>query len=235
MRFTRRFFENFLIFLMLLASPVQAVEADKIRVVIYGDSLTSGYKLSPEESYSAQIDKKLRDMGYVNIETISMSRPGETTSGGSERLSSLIVKQPDIVVLELGANDVLRRVDARVIHSNLANIISQLRQKNVYVVLIGMQAPPNMGPSYAQQVKAVYKSLADYYRLAFYPFVLDGIYGKPELNLADGYHPNGKGIELMVDNTLRLVDAGVRWKYEILRQRQEYENGLEEGTTTTTP
>ncbi|MGE0753853.1 MAG: arylesterase [Alphaproteobacteria bacterium] len=227
-RSPHRIFESFLIGALISLISLPASAMDMINVVVYGDSLTSGYKLPSEDSYADQMGKKLRDLGYVNVKTINMSVPGETSSGGLERVSSLILQEPDVVVLELGANDILRGTSVHTINRNLANIITKLREKDVYIVLIGMYAPPNLGAGYSGQIKAMYANLATYYKLAFYPFALDGIFGNPDMNLADGYHPNGKGIGLMVDKTLHMVDAGVRWKYEVLRQREEYERGWQE-------
>lgn len=210
------------LFAMVAVFTTPAFALDTINVVVYGDSLTSGYKLSEEASYAAQMEKKLRDMGYVNVKMTNMSRAGETSAGGLQRISSLMLADPDVVVLQLGANDLLRSVNPNVVHANLSHIISALKEKNAYVVLIGMKAPPNFGAQYRAYVDKIYSDLASKYQLAFYPFALEGIYGNPELNLADGYHPNSKGIEHMVKNTLHLVDAGVRWKYQTMLQQQQH-------------
>ena len=218
-----------------LSSMQLAHAAGIIRVVVYGDSLTSGYQLTEEDSYASKLRKKLQEVGYTNVEVVNMSVAGESTSGGLERLSSLLLKQPDIVVLQLGGNDVIRGVSPNLIYHNLIHIIGRLKENNVYVVLIGMKAPPNMGSEYVQQVESIYQRMANFYNLAFYPSALEGIFGYPELNLADGIHPNSKGIDVMVENTYRLVDAGLRWKWEVLQYQEEYRRRWEQDTSENLP
>ncbi len=222
-----RIIERFFVVLCMLAVSTPVFAAAPIRIIVYGDSLTSGYQIQAEEAYPTKLDRKLREMGYTDIEVANMSIAGETTAGGLERLSSLMVKQPDIVVLELGGNDVIRGIDPDLIYKNLLHIIARLLEDRVYVVLLGVKSPPNMGYAYSQQVDAIYQRLASFYNLAYYPFVLEGVYGVPELNLADGYHPNGKGVEVMVENTYRYVDAGLRWKWDTMRYQQEFQRKWE--------
>ncbi|MDE3059578.1 MAG: arylesterase, partial [Pseudomonadota bacterium] len=135
----KRFFERFLVFL-LLALPWSPALAQDIRVVVYGDSLTSGYELQPEQAFPARLDSKLKAVGFTNVKVINMSVAGETTAGGVERMPSLLAQHPDIVVVELGANDALRGINTIMISSNLSNIVNQLHSNNIYVVLIGMKA-----------------------------------------------------------------------------------------------
>lgn len=227
----KRIFSALFATTVLLFYAAPATAANVIRVVVYGDSLTSGYQLTEEASYASQLRKKLQAIGYSNVEVINMSVAGETTTGGLERLSSLLLKQPDVVVLQLGGNDVIRGVNAGLIYQNLIHIIGRLKENNVYVVLIGMRALPNMGTEYTQQVEAIYQRMASFYSLAFHPSALDGIYGYPDLNLADGVHPNSKGIETMVENTYRLVDAGLRWKWEVIQYQEEYKRRWEQDTS----
>ncbi|MFO0389821.1 MAG: arylesterase [Alphaproteobacteria bacterium] len=231
----KRIFIGLVALAVLAASAGSAVAANTIRVVAFGDSLTSGYQLTEEASYAAQLKKKLIGVGYTNLEIVNMSVAGETTAGGLERLSALLLKQPDIVVLQLGANDVIRGINPNVIYQNLIHIIGRLKENNVYVVLIGMKAPPHLGSEYVRQVESIYARMASFYQLAFYPDALDGIYGNPELTLADGLHPNSNGIELMVENTYRLVDAGLRWKWEVMQYQEEYKQKWAQETTEGNP
>ncbi len=227
----KRFFETFFITLLLSVFATAALAQGTIRVVVYGDSLTSGYQLSEGDSYPAKMSKKIQEVGFTNVEVTNMSVAGETTAGGVERLNSLISKQPDIVVVELGGNDIIRGVDPNVIYQNLMHIVGRLKENNVYIVLIGMKAPPNMGDTYAQQVEAVYHRIATFYSTAFYPFALEGIFGNPEMNLADGYHPNGKGTDVMVEQTYALVDAGLRWKWEYMQYQEYYQRQWQKETS----
>lgn len=207
--------------------PQQAEAIPPIRVVVYGDSLMAGFQLQPEQAFATKLRRKLLEYGFTNVEVTDMSVPGETTGGGVERLPTLLARQPDVVVLELGANDALRGINTSVIHSNLGQIISALVQKRAYVVFIGMKAPSNMGYSYSAQMESSYRSLADAYKLAFYPFALEGVVGHPELNLADGYHPNARGVDVMVERIYPLVDTGVRNRWSELAYQQQMESDLQ--------
>lgn len=194
-----------------------------MRIVIFGDSLTSGYQLQPEEAFPSKLERKLREIGYQNIEVLNMSISGETSTGGAERIHSVLAKKPDIVMVELGANDVRRGINPNIIYRNLADILGKLLHENIYVILVGVRAPPNMEYTYTKQVENVYDKLAEFYKVPFYPFVLEGIYEQPELNLADGFHPNAQGVTVMVENMYRMVDAGLRWRWEMMQYEQQYQ------------
>ncbi len=228
----KKIFEMFFALAMWLALVAPATaQTNPIKVVVYGDSLTSGYQLTEGDGYPAKLAKKIKEVGFTNVEVVNMSVAGETTAGGMERLSSLLAKQPDVVVLELGANDILRGVNPNVIYQNLMHIVGRLKENNAYVVLIGMKAPSNLGETYSKQVEAVYHRIATFYSTAFYPFALEGIFGDPAMNLADGYHPNGKGTDHMVEQTYHLVDAGLRWKWDYIQYQQNYQKHWQQETS----
>lgn len=217
-------FERFLVIFLFVAllvgvSPAESRADGRLRIIVYGDSLTSGYGMQLDQAYGAKLERKLREVGFTGVEVINMSVSGETTSGGLERINSLLVQQPDIVLLELGANDAIRGINIELIYTNLHAIISQLIQRNIYVILLGMKAPPNTGPIYSSRFEDIYRGAAKHYKIPFYPFFLDSIYGRPDMNLADGYHPNAKGVEVLVDYTYPLIDDAVRWKIQV----QEYQ------------
>jgi acyl-CoA thioesterase I len=223
-----RFFERFFAVaavaaLMAWVIPGAVLAEERIRIVVYGDSLTSGYQLRPEQAFAGRLDRKLREVGFDNIEVINMSVFGETTTGGVERFSTLLSKRPDIVVVQLGANDVQRGITTNLIYSNLVTIVSKLQENRIYTVLVGVKAPESMGYSYSKQIEAVYNRIASFYKIPFYPAALEGVEGDPKLTLADGYHPNSKGVEVMVEGMYRLIDAGLRWKMEAQRYQKEYE------------
>lgn len=215
-----------LVSIIALAASASAQADDMMRVIVFGDSLTSGHQLRSEQAFAAKLERKLKDIGFQNLEVINMSVTGETSTGGLERLNSVLVKKPDVVVVELGANDIKSGVNPNLVYSNLANILGTLLHKQIYVVLVGMKPPAHMEYEYAQQVEAIYSKLVGFYRVPFYPFALEGVYGKPELNLADGYHPNAQGVDVMVENIYRLVDAGLRWRWNIRQQEMEQEQQL---------
>jgi acyl-CoA thioesterase I len=203
--------------------PDDAYAVPPIRVVVFGDSLTSGFQLQPEQAFPAKLDRKLKEYGFTNVIVTNMSVPGETTAGGLERVDSVVALRPDVVVLELGANDALRGINTGVIYNNLSGILSKLVQVRAYVVFVGIKAPSNMGYSYSAQLEQGYRTLAEAYKTAFYPFALEGVLGHPDLNLADGYHPNGRGVDVMVDRIYPLVDAGVRQRWNETSYQQEYQ------------
>lgn len=194
-----------------------------MRVIVFGDSLTAGYQLRPEQAFPGRLERKLKDIGFQNLEVINMSVSGETSTGGLERLNSVLIAKPDVVVVELGANDIKNGANPSAIYSNLANVMGALLHKRAYVVLMGMKPPPNVELQYAQQVDAIYRKLVEFYRVPFYPFALEGVYGKPEMTLADGYHPSAQGVDVMVEGVYRMVDAGLRWRWSVRQQEMEQE------------
>ena len=223
----RTFFERFLSGLVLMLAlallPQGAAAEENIRIVVYGDSLTSGYQLQPEQAFPARLERKLKEIGFTNFEVVNMSVAGETTSGGAgERLGSLLDKRPDIVVVELGTNDAIRGVTATLIYNNVATIVSKLAASRTYIVLMGTTAPPGAEYGYSDQIEEGYRRIAQTYNVAFYPLALDGIAGNPDLTLADGLHPNAKGVDVMVEGVYRMVDAGMRWRLEVLQYQQQY-------------
>lgn len=233
----KRIYERIFVVIFCLSLSAAAAQAqDTFRVAVLGDSLTSGYQLQPEQAFPARLLRKLQEVGYNNIEMINMSEAGATTADGAQRVDQLILKSPDVAVVELGNNDALRGIAIEHISNNLFSIISKLRQRGAYVVLMGAKAPPNMGYSYSAQLEEVYKGMTTFFEgLPLYPFALEGIIGNPELNLADGVHPNSKGVDVMVEGVYRLVDAGIRWKWEQRQYQQEYQQQIQEQLQQNSP
>jgi len=224
--FVSRFFISRIFISLFLLCPCGQANAvqNTIRIAIYGDSLTSGYQLQPEQAFPAKLERKFKEVGFNNVEVSNMSVAGETTAGGVERLNSVLIKHPDIVILELGSNDALRGISPPLIYNNLMDMTRRLIQNGSYVILAGAKAPPDMGYAYSSQLDAIYEQVVSLNgKLPFYPFILNGIVGKPELNLADGLHPSSKGVEVMVENIYPLVDAVVRKKWEDLQYAQQYQ------------
>lgn len=209
--------------IIALGLSASAEADDKMRIVVLGDSLTSGFNLQPKDAFPAKLQQKLEALGYKNVEAINMGLDGETTGGGVDRINAVLEKKPDVVVVALGNNDMRRGISPAVINRNLGTMIGTLTRENIYVVLAGMKASPNVELSYAQQIDAIYPSLAAHYKVPLYPFLLEGVYEKPEYNLADGYNPNTQGVDIMVENLYRLVDAGLRWRWEVRQQQLEQE------------
>jgi acyl-CoA thioesterase I len=187
----------------------QTVAADTVRIVALGDSLTAGYGLAGETSFPARLEAELRRRG-LDVEVINAGVSGDTTRGGLERLDWAVPEETDAVILELGANDALRGIDPSAIRSNLDNIIRQLVERDIAVLLAGMQAPPNLGDDYAAAFNAIYRDLAERHDVLLYPFFLDGVAARRDLNQADGIHPNEAGVNVIVERMIESVEALIR-------------------------
>lgn len=181
----------------LAVSPVWA--SDPPVIVAFGDSLTAGYGLENADAFPVRLEAEL-DAGGVAATVINSGVSGDTTAGGRARLDwSLPKEKPDLVILELGANDGLRGVDPAETEANLDAMLAELGRRDIPVLLTGMMAPPNLGREYADAFNAVFPRLAEKHDVAFYPFFLDGVAADPTLNQPDGIHPNAKGVARIVE------------------------------------
>jgi len=179
--------------------------AEPFSIVGFGDSLMAGYDLGPAEGFTDSLQAALRERGHdVTVANAGVS--GDTTSGGLSRLDWSVPDGTDLVILELGANDMLRGIEPASTEKNLEEIITRLKARGIGIVLVGMYAAPNLGPDYRQAFDAIYPRLAEKYDLPLVPFFLEGVAGNASLQLADGMHPNAQGIDLMVKNVLPKVE-----------------------------
>jgi acyl-CoA thioesterase I len=176
-------------------------------ILAFGDSLTAGYELPQSDSFPAQLQAALRAAGVpARVHNAGVS--GDTTAAGRARLGWVIAAlktKPDLVILELGANDALRGLEPNATRAHLDAMIVDLKRRGIPILLTGMRAPPNMGRDYAQAFDRIYPELAKKHRLAFYPFFLEGVAANPKLNLSDGIHPNKKGHAIITARILPLV------------------------------
>jgi acyl-CoA thioesterase-1 len=168
-------------------------------IVAFGDSLTAGAGLAADKAYPAVLERKIRDSGYP-YRVLNSGVSGETTAGGLRRVPSVIQNRPEIVILELGANDGLRGLGLGETQKNLAGIIESLQKEDIRVVLAGMKIPPNYGKEYTEGFVKIFPELAARYRLTLVPFFLEGVAGQAGLNQADGIHPTAEGYQKVVDN-----------------------------------
>lgn len=190
-------------FLTLLT--IFPLAAEPIRIVGFGDSLMAGYRLDPGQSFPERLEQALRERGHdVVIANAGVS--GDTTSGGLERLDWSVPEETDIVMLELGANDMLRAVPPDVTERNLAEMIDRLQARDIEIILMGMLAAPNLGNAYRETFDAIFPRLAESYGVALYPFFLDGVATQADLMLDDGMHPNAEGVDIMVERVLPLIE-----------------------------
>ena len=177
----------------------------KPKIIAFGDSLTAGFGLAEKESYPYLLQKKLEAEGY-NYEVINAGVSGDTSLGGVERIDWVLEQENvEILILELGANDLLRGLPVAKMKENLAKIIGKAQSKNVRVLLCGMLAPPSVGAQYQRDYTTAFPDLATKYRVEFLPFLLENVALNKELNQPDGIHPNAKGAAIMTDNVYRTL------------------------------
>jgi len=194
---------NALLFSMLIFAET-ALAGERPVVLALGDSLTAGYGLPPGKSFPDQLEAALRGEG-VDAKVINGGVSGDTSAGGLARLDWLMEEKPDLVILELGANDGMRGLDAAATKDNLVRIIARSRENGAHILLAGMVAPPNFGSDYGEKFNAIYPTLAEKHGTAFYPFFLDGVAMDPALNQKDGIHPTAEGIAVIVKRMLPTV------------------------------
>src|SRR5207302_5469402 len=166
---------------------VAAANDRPVRIVVLGDSLTAGRGLRADETFSVKLEQALRAKGLA-VEVANAGVSGDTASNGLARLDWSVPEGTDAVILELGANDMLRGIDPKVTRQALAEIVRRLSERRIVVLLAGMRAAPNLGPDYGRQFDAIYPDLAARNHLLLYPFFLDGIAAEPKLNQGDGLH-----------------------------------------------
>jgi acyl-CoA thioesterase-1 len=193
---------------ILVSAGARAAIAAPVQIVVLGDSLSAGYMLPQDAAFPVVLEKALRRDG-LDVEVANAGVSGDTATGGLERLDWAVPDGVQGVILELGANDMLRGLDPARTQAALDQIIARLKARNIPVLLAGMLAAPSLGREYGEKFNAIYPALAAKYGLTLYPFFLQGVAGHPELNLSDGMHPNRQGVELMVQSILPTVKAFV--------------------------
>jgi acyl-CoA thioesterase-1 len=190
-------------------SPAALASApDLPKVVFLGDSLTAGYRLPVAEAFPALLAERLAASGRP-ARVVNAGVSGDTTAGGLARLDWILSQQPDLVVVELGANDGLRGLPLEASEANLRAIVEGSRAAGAEVLLLAMRLPPNYGADYTRSFEAIYPRVAAEAGATLVPFFLAGIAGQPELNLPDGIHPNAAGHRRAAENLLPHVVAAV--------------------------
>ncbi|MBW2230702.1 MAG: arylesterase [Deltaproteobacteria bacterium] len=181
-------------------APAAAAEDERPVVLFLGTSLTAGYGLPSDEAFPALIGERLAREG-LDYRIVNAGVSGDTSAGGRRRLDWLLRMPLAVLVLELGANDMLRGLDVGALRDNLSAILSRTRgaYPEVRFVVAGMRAAPNLGADYARRFEAVYPELAQQFDAAFIPFLLAGVAGDPDSNLPDGLHPTAEGHRRVAD------------------------------------
>jgi len=191
-----------------VAAAEQEVAGPERRILAFGDSLFAGYGLDEQQGYPEQLEDTLRARG-INARVIDAGVSGDTSAAGRQRLAFTLDAQdtpPDLVILELGGNDMLRGIQPDQTRANFSAMLEELRARQIPVLLMGMRAPPNYGTEYQQQFDALYADLAQEYGTALVPFWLESIYQDPALFLDDRIHPTAAGIAALVEDTVDDVE-----------------------------
>jgi acyl-CoA thioesterase-1 len=183
--------------------------AQPIKLLAFGDSLVHGYGLAAGESFPQKLESALRARGYL-VEVINAGNSGDTTAAGWARLDWALAEEPDLVLVELGANDGLRGIEPGETYRNLDHILARLAAEGLTVLFTGMRAPRNLGEDYVVEFDAVFPRLAEKYGVAFYPFFLEGVALDPSLNQDDGIHPNAAGVAVVVERIVPVLEPLLR-------------------------
>ena len=179
--------------------------SNRPKIIAFGDSLTAGFGLAEKESYPYLLQEKLKADGY-DYEVVNAGISGDTTLGGLERADWVLEQDnAQILILELGANDLLRGIPVEKMKENLDKIIRKAKAKNLKILFCGMLAPPTMGAQYQRDFLAAFPDLATEHKVEFLPFLLDNIATVKELNQADGIHPNPEGEKIMTENVYKAL------------------------------
>jgi acyl-CoA thioesterase I len=206
----RRFLATAALAITLIAGNSGAVMAAPVKILALGDSLTAGYGLPEGDGFVPQLQQALSKMGR-EVTVINGGVSGDTTAGGLARVDWMLAEKPELVILELGANDMLRALSPDEARSNLDAIMTKVKASGAKLLLTGMLATRNLGADYVAKFDAIYPDLAKAHDVPLYPFFLEGVAAAPELNQQDGLHPTKEGVAVIVGRILphveKLLDA----------------------------
>ncbi len=208
-------FVPFIIWVLFLFIPTTLAGGSSPVILAFGDSLTAGFGVPDAQSYPARLQKIIIENGYPH-QVVNGGVSGDTTAGGVRRIKWLMKHNPEIVILELGANDGLRGLSLKEMESNLEQIIVICKEGGAKVLLTGMKVPPNYGEEYTVEFEKIYIRLAEKHKLSLVPFLLEGVAGRREHTQPDGIHPLGSGYSIVVQTIWKylktLMDAGSKTK-----------------------
>lgn len=179
-------------------------------IMFFGNSITAGFGLDPNQAFPAIIEQKLKEAG-LSYQVVNAGNSGETSAGGLQRVDWMLKQRVDIFVLELGANDGLRGIPVTEMKSNLEGIIEKVRAKypDGKIILAAMEALPNMGPDYTKAFRKAYMDIAREKNVIYLPFLLDKVAGNPALNLPDGIHPTAEGHEMVAEAVWNVLKENI--------------------------
>ena len=180
-------------------------------ILAFGDSLTAGFGVDPKDSYPARLQRLLVEKGY-SYKVVNAGVSGDTTAGGASRIDWVLQHNPEIVILELGANDGLRGLSISEMRNNLGTIIDICQRKGAKVLLAGMEITPNLGAEYSQEFRESFALLAKQYKVPLIPFFLDNVAARPELTRPDGVHPLAEGYAIVTQTVFQYLKPMLRKK-----------------------
>lgn len=195
--------------LVFVFLAIQTALAAPVTILALGDSLTAGLGLETPEAFPARLEAALKAKG-LDVRIVNAGVSGDTAAAGLARLDWALSDDVGGLIVELGANDALRGLDPAQTEAALDAILAKAAARKLPVLVAGMQAPPNLGPDYAAAFDAIYPRLAKKHGAILYPFFLDGVAAQPSLNQADGIHPNGKGVDIIVERIMPSVEGLIR-------------------------
>ena len=181
------------------------VSAQTLKLVALGDSLTAGYGLPPGKAFPNQLEAALKARGF-DVKVVNAGVSGDTADDGLARYDWAVPPDADALIVELGANDMLRGLEPKQTKKTLATILDRAKTAHLPTLLTGVLAAPNLGAEYDKAFDAIYPALAQQYGAVLYPFFLDGVAGDPKLNQPDGLHPNAAGVAVIVGRILPTVE-----------------------------
>lgn len=186
------------------AEASATTKVERSTLTCFGDSLTEGLGVDPEQAYPSQLERRLQEAG-LEWEVVNAGLAGETSSGARTRLGWVLKTEPDAVLLLTGGNDELRGIDPALTKQNIDYIVGDLKSRGIKVMLGGMKSPPNLGSEYTDRFEAIYPWVAEKHDVPLIPFFLEGVARDPELNQADGKHPTAEGYTKIVDHIFEPV------------------------------
>jgi acyl-CoA thioesterase I len=204
----QRAISPFVVLLMMLVFPPLS-NADSIKILAFGDSLTAGYGLKEHEAFPVRLEKALTANGH-DVTVINSGQSGDTTGAGLARVDWALFDKPDAVILELGANDMLRGLPVSSTKENLSKIITLFQAQSLPILLTGMLASESYGSEYKTEFDAVFPELAAEKKLMLYPFFLEGVAGNISLNQEDGIHPTAEGVDVIVSAILPTLEKFIK-------------------------
>jgi len=191
-------------------STNSAEQQAPLTILALGDSLTEGLGVDNDANYPAQLEARLKEMGYKDVKVINSGLSGETSTGLVNRLDWVLQTKPDITILTIGANDAIRGIDVATVEANIRTAIKRLQDGGSEVILGGMQIYDNLGADYVESFAAIYPRVAKDMNVTLIPFFLDGVGGDPKLNQADAIHPTREGYTIIVnDNILPILQPEI--------------------------